>query len=65
MRNRIAEFLLVTTKFMKKPGNQAIAEEIETFLEELTADIEGDLNDLKRLNTICCGRMGTDDFQMP
>ena len=44
LRNRVAEFLLVTTKFMK---NQQITEKTENVLQELSADIESDLIDLK------------------
>ena len=44
LRDRVAEFLLVTTKFMK---NQHIAEKTENFLRELSTDIESDLIDLK------------------
>ena len=44
LQKRVAEFLLVTTKFMK---NEPIVEKTENFLQELSADIESDLNDLK------------------
>ena len=44
LRNRVAEFLLVATKFMK---NRQIAEKTENFLQELSTDIESDLIDLK------------------
>ena len=44
LQKRVAEFLLVTTKFMK---NQTITEKSENFLRDLSADIESDLNDLK------------------
>ena len=44
LQNRVAEFLLVTTKFMK---NEPIAEKTENYLRDLSADIESDLNNLK------------------
>ena len=44
LRNRVAEFLLVATKFMK---NRQIADKTESFLQELSTDIESDLIDLK------------------